>query len=106
MTTFQTGQKLTAADLNNAFQGVAGVQNPTSDMKWYGTPMGRLQAAWSAFGNRHDMAPRPLDIATAADPVDKPFSLPAGEESSVQAYGVRRVFMNLGGSGQDPRGVV
>lgn len=69
MAKFQAGQKLTAADLNNAFQGVAGVQNPTSDMKWYGTPMGRLQAAWSTFSNAKNVAPHPADIAVAADGV-------------------------------------
>ena len=92
MAKFQSGQRLTAKDLNDAFRSVDGVQNPSPDYNWRKTPQGSLQNSWSVFTNVEDQNASALDVAVSVEPLQNPLAVkgkPAG--------GLRRVFMNTGG---------
>lgn len=93
MANFLPGQKLTAADLNNAFQQVAGVQNPSNDYQWTKTSLGNLQSTWSTYTNTKNQTPTPLDIDIAVNPLLAPLNVP---ELGGQINAARCVFMNVG----------
>lgn len=93
MANFLPGQKLTAADLNNAFQQVAGVQNPSNDYQWTKTSLGNLQSTWSTFTNTKNQTPTPLDIDIAVNPLPTPLNVPS---LGGQINAARCVFMNVG----------
>lgn len=88
---FYPGQKLTAADLNRALEGVDGLQNPTSDMKWQKTSLGRLAASWDNFYNVDSTNPSPMDVKVQVEALDTPI-LYEGEYVCAK----RRIFMYVG----------
>lgn len=88
---FFPGQKLTAADLNRALESVDGLQNPTSDMKWQKTPLGRLATSWDNFHNVDSTNPSPMDVKVQVEALDTPI-LYEGEYVCAK----RRIFMYVG----------
>lgn len=91
MEQFNPGQKLTAADLNSAFQRAEGPLNPTSALKWTGTSSGRLQASWNTFHNSKSVTPSVLDVDIAVNPLDRPATY-----KNITVNATREVFINVG----------
>ena len=92
--TFTPGQKLTASDLNNALESVAGPDNPTSDSKWNQTKYGKLFKSWDSFRNTTNQTPKPLDVDVEFDVF--PNGQTVNGPNGMKLRGQRRVFLNLG----------
>lgn len=89
---FHSGQKLTAQDLNNALDGIAGIQNPSNDYKWQQTSLGRMQKTWDVFKQADGDYPAPLDVGVAQEALSSAITLPDGTEQ----WSKERIFISLG----------
>lgn len=93
MTQFTTGQKLTAKDLNDAFDSVAGPINPSKDYQWTQTNVGKLQTAWDTFIQPKNQNPDTLEIGIGYSKIGSETITPVGGKSPAA---LRRVFINVG----------
>lgn len=93
MTQFTTGQKLTAKDLNDAFDSVAGPINPSKDYQWTQTNVGKIQKAWDTFIQSMNQNPETLEIGIGYSQIG---SETVHEIGGKKPAALRRVFINLG----------
>ena len=93
MTQFTTGQKLTAKDLNDAFDSVAGPINPSKDYQWTQTNVGKLQKGWDTFIQPKNQNPNTLEVGIG---YSKIVSETVAEIGGKKPAALRRVFINLG----------
>lgn len=93
MTQFTTGQKLTAKDLNDAFDSVAGPINPSKDYQWTQTNVGKLQKGWDTFIQPMNQNPQTLEIGIGYSKIGSETITPVGGKSPAA---LRRVFINTG----------
>ena len=93
MEQFVQGQRLTAGQLNSAFEKVGGPMNPSNDYQWTKTDYGNLQTTWNTFIQSKNQNPDTLEIGVGYSKI--------GSERVVEIDGkkpaaLRRVFINLG----------
>lgn len=93
MTQFTSGQKLTAKDLNEAFDSVAGPINPSKDYQWTQTPIGKLQTTWDTFVQIENQNPDTLEIGIGYSEIG---SETVAEIGGKKPAAFRRVFINTG----------
>ena len=93
MTQFTTGQKLTAKDLNDAFDSVAGPINPSKDYQWTQTNVGKLQKGWDTFVQIQNQNPETLEVAIGYSKIGSETVQPVGGKTPAA---LRRVFINVG----------
>ena len=92
MTQFTSGQKLTAKDLNEAFDSVAGPINPSKDYQWTQTNVGKIQKGWDTFIQVHNQNPETLEIGIGYSKIGSETVAEIGKRPAA----LRRVFINVG----------
>lgn len=93
MTQFTSGQKLTAKDLNEAFDSVAGPINPSKDYQWTQTNVGKIQKGWDTFIQVQNQNPETLEIGIGYSEIG---SETVAEIGGKKPAAFRRVFINTG----------
>lgn len=93
MEKFVQGQRLTASQLNSAFEKVGGPMNPSNDYQWTKTDYGNLQTTWDTFIQTLNQNPDTLEVGVGYSKI--------GSETVVEIDGkkpaaLRRVFVNVG----------
>ena len=93
MEKFVQGQRLTASQLNSAFEKVGGPMNPSNDYQWTKTDYGNLQTTWDTFIQPMNQNPDTLEIGIGYSKIG---SESVWEIGGKKPSALRRVFINLG----------